>query len=62
MGGGAVTKKEQQQQREANRQRQAEFVKRLADAQMKIVRVKAHIDDEDRIKAYALKLLKARKP
>jgi hypothetical protein len=62
MGGCAVTKKEQQQQREANRQRQADFVKRLADAQMKILRVKAHIDDEDRIKAYALKLLKARKP
>ncbi len=61
MSGGAVTKKEQQQQREANRQRQADFVKRLADAHMKIVRVKAHIDDEDRIKAYALKLLKARK-
>lgn len=49
-----------QLQREANRQRQAEFVQRLAEANMKIVRVKAHIDDEERIKTYAAKLLRAR--
>ena len=55
-----MTKKEAEAKREANRQRQAGFVQRLAEAQMKIVRVKAHIDDEARIKAYAAKLLRAR--
>lgn len=55
-----MTKKEMAQQREANRQRQADFVQRLAEANMKIVRVKAHIDDEERIKTYAAKLLRAR--
>lgn len=49
-----------QLQREANRQRQADFVQRLAEANMKIVRVKAHIDDEARIKTYAARLLRAR--
>ena len=55
-----MKKDAEQLQREANRQRQADFVKRLADANMKIVRVTAHVDDEARIKTYAAKLLRAR--
>lgn len=55
-----MKKDAEQLQREANRQRQADFVKRLADANMKIVRVKAHVYDEARIKTYAAKLLRAR--
>ena len=55
-----MKKDAEQLQREANRQRQADFVKRLADANMKIARVKAHVDDEARIKTYAAKLLRAR--
>ena len=55
-----MTKKEQDKLREANRKRQADFLQRLEEASMKIVRVKAHVDDEARIKAYAAKLLKAR--
>ncbi len=54
-----MTSRRQAQQRAANRQRQAEFVKRLAEAHMKIVRVKAHVEDETRIKAYAARLLQA---
>ena len=56
----AMKKDADQLQREANRQRQADFVQRLAEANMKIVRVKAHVDDEARIKTYAAKLLRAR--
>ena len=55
-----MKKDAEQLQRKANRQRQADFVQRLAEAQMKIVRVKAHIDDEARIKTYAARLLRAR--
>ena len=58
--GRAMKKDADQLQREANRQRQADFVQRLAEANMKIVRVKAHIDDEARIKTYAARLLRAR--
>ena len=55
-----MKKDAEQLQRKANRQRQADFVQRLAEAQMKIVRVKAHIDAEARIKTYAARLLRAR--
>lgn len=51
-----MTRKEQARRREANRTRQAEFVDRMKAAGEKIVRVRAHVDDEARIKAYAAKL------
>ena len=55
-----MTKKEQAIRREANRKRQADFADRIAAAGQKIVRVRAHVDDEERIKAYAAKLLRWR--